>query len=171
MYLYLALLIAAFSFGVVFFILYRRSKEPMNIEGNLSAQGESTSSEITEIYTCNTAIEANLIASKLNDAGIETFLADENVAAANPMLTSALGGVKVKIRTTDYEQAKIVLADYIELEVKCPKCGSNNTITYFKSDDAEIDSNESYIELTSRLDKQQEYETAYHCNDCEHDFE
>lgn len=40
-------------------------------------------------------IEANIIRARLQDAGIDCFLADENVATLNPFYNQAIGGVKL----------------------------------------------------------------------------
>lgn len=46
-------------------------------------------------------LTANLVKSKLADAGIDAILVNENVAGLNP-----LGGIELKVFETDLERAK-----------------------------------------------------------------
>jgi hypothetical protein len=48
-----------------------------------------------------TVQEALMAKSILDSAGIESFLADENVISMNWLWSNALGGVKLQVRTTD----------------------------------------------------------------------
>jgi len=90
--------------------------------------------------------EARLFMLKLEDAGIESFIADHLVVAANPLFVDAVGGIKVRIRTSDIEKALPVIEEYKQVEFEnshiksetitvgkskfesypayCPKCGS-----------------------------------------------
>lgn len=52
----------------------------------------------------NDYVEAGFAQSKLREAGIDSFLEDENVAGLNP-----LGGVELKIFSRDLEMAKKIL--------------------------------------------------------------
>lgn len=52
----------------------------------------------------NDALEASQAQEKLNDAGIESFLQDENVIGLNP-----LGGIELKVFSKDLEKAKELL--------------------------------------------------------------
>jgi hypothetical protein len=56
-----------------------------------------------------TVQEALLAKSILDSAGIESFLADENVISMNWLWSNALGGVKLQVRTTDAEIASDLL--------------------------------------------------------------
>jgi len=85
----------------------------------------------------------------LEQEGIEYFLADENAITANPFLSNAVGGVKVKINSADKEKALDILKqlenencakeinaddtwkkDYVKVEAFCPECES--TLVYRK---------------------------------------
>ena len=75
--------------------------------------------------------EAHIYRAKLADAGIEVFMRDHITIDSDPLVSNAIGGVKLMVRTVDLERAKVVL-DGIEnysLEddgtpVHCPACGS-----------------------------------------------
>lgn len=57
---------------------------------------------VLEIF--NDTLSANLAQSKLQEAGIESFLQDENVVGLNP-----LGGIELKIFSKDLEDARRIL--------------------------------------------------------------
>jgi hypothetical protein len=56
-----------------------------------------------------TVQEAVMAKSILDSAGIESFLADENVISMNCLWSNALGGVKLQVRKTDVAVASELL--------------------------------------------------------------
>jgi DNA-directed RNA polymerase subunit RPC12/RpoP len=75
--------------------------------------------------------EAIIFQGKLESQGIEVFLRDNNTIDSNPLYSNAIGGVKLFVKTEDYEKAEEVLDEvnlYVVDEenqpVKCPKCGN-----------------------------------------------
>jgi hypothetical protein len=56
-----------------------------------------------------TVQEAVMAKSVLDSAGIESFLADENVISMNWLWSNALGGVKLQVRKTDVAVASELL--------------------------------------------------------------
>ncbi len=75
-------------------------------------------------------IEAHIISKKLESEGIWSFVADEHIVTANWFYSTAIGGVRVKVRESDAEVAlKILHAQNEPQELPpvgegCPKCGS-----------------------------------------------
>lgn len=67
--------------------------------------------KIVVFETFYNPIEANIVKSRLMDAGIQCFLSDENTITINPLYTQALGGVKLHLFERDVEAAKNVLQD------------------------------------------------------------
>ena len=119
----------------------------------------------------NTYIDAHIARGVLETEGITCWLNDENTITINPVLTNAVGGIKVMVMEEDAQQAIEILARLKreQLAIVCPKCGSTNTelvstprkasnwltaiATFFLGDYAVA------------LDKVQ------HCFDCQHEFE
>ncbi len=64
-------------------------------------KGESV--EVIGVF--NDMVEAGVMQSKLKEAGIESFVHDENVMGMNP-----LGGVKLKVFSKDKEAAIQIVA-------------------------------------------------------------
>jgi len=76
--------------------------------------------------------EAIIIKGRLEADGIEVFMADNFIIDTDPLVSNAIGGVKLFVRTEDADRAKAVLAgisryavDNAGNHVVCPKCGSN----------------------------------------------
>lgn len=72
---------------------------------------------------------ANITLTKLQDAGIECYLKDENTVTIDPILSNAMGGIKLVVRENDAADAKQILQRFDEEylnSVQCPKCAATN---------------------------------------------
>ena len=85
--------------------------------------------EMVTLRAFNNYFSANIMLSKLQEAGIDCYLVDENTATLYPVLLNAIGGIKLTVAAKDAEVAvKLVEefeAAYLQT-VKCPKCGGNH---------------------------------------------
>ncbi len=61
-------------------------------------------SKFITIRTCATAIDAEIIKSKLEAEGIHCFI-DEGAARGNPLLTNAVGWIKINVPEDDAQRA------------------------------------------------------------------
>ncbi len=80
--------------------------------------------------------EALIAHSKLDAEGFDCFLADDNILSLNWFLSTAVGGVRLRVREDDGESALAVLAQEIPAsftaeeigeeyqQPACPNCGS-----------------------------------------------
>ncbi len=64
----------------------------------------------TTLVKCRTLTEADLVVSRLDAAGITTFLPDEFVMQAISWNLNTYGYVRVQVSPKDYEQAKELLS-------------------------------------------------------------
>ena len=71
----------------------------------------------------------------MESEGIEVFLQDENTINTDPLLSNAIGGVKLLVRKEDVMFAKQILNSISNYSVdehgdllKCPKCGEQKLI-------------------------------------------
>lgn len=55
--------------------------------------------------------EAVIYQGKLESIGIEVFMRDNNIVDSNPLYSNAVGGVKMFVRTEDYDRANEILND------------------------------------------------------------
>lgn len=99
------------------------------------------------IATYDDYLSAHFDKQKLDEQGIDCYLADENTVTIKWILKNALGGIKLRVPAQQTEEALSILNEKREeiqvdfkLEEKendliCPNCGSNNTGTekYSKS--------------------------------------
>ena len=75
--------------------------------------------------------EAIIYQGKLESQGIEVFMRDNNIVDSNPIYSNAVGGVKMFVKTADFDKANEILGDVSLYSVdddnqplKCPKCGT-----------------------------------------------
>lgn len=74
-------------------------------------------------------IEAHIAKGVLEEEGIQCWLKDENTVTIDPILTNAVGGIKIMVAATEAQKAWDVLArlkNEQKLALTCPHCGSNN---------------------------------------------
>lgn len=89
--------------------------------------------------------EAIIFQGKLESQGIEVYLRDNNIIDSNPLYSNAVGGVKLFVKTEDFEKANEILGEVSLYSVdddnhplKCPECGTEQiemetSIDSFKS--------------------------------------
>lgn len=128
-----------------------------------------------EIANYQYSTEAYLFKGKLESEGIEVFLQNENTINTDPILSNALGGVKIFVYSEDVLKARHILDaipeyfldDKGEL-LSCPNCGSQKmnmttTIKDFKSFFAFI---YGLLTLSMPLFSKQKYK----CESCNFEF-
>lgn len=176
MFLFSLFIVSVIVALVIYYQRYR-SGNPEVPEESISSDMESHTrteageSAFTTVYTCNDWVEANLLAGKLESSGIETFLADDAMFSVNPLWGGALGGIKIKVKTSEYDQALLVLEGDLEPRVPCPQCGSMHTTKYLKSGEGPNGTITGFLETSLQVGGRPDFEPAYRCNDCGHEFE
>lgn len=74
-------------------------------------------------------IEANIIMGRLQEEGINCWLRDEHTVTIDPILTNAIGGIKLMVAAPQLPRAMELLQAYREQKkklIRCPNCGSHN---------------------------------------------
>ena len=79
--------------------------------------------------------EAQVLKSKLDSEGIRTMLMDEKTIDSDPLLSQAIGGVKLLVHNNDLDKAVIIFNDVRVYEkdkngnpIHCKKCNSIKTL-------------------------------------------
>lgn len=79
--------------------------------------------------------EAQLVKSKLDSEGIDTILMDEKTIDSDPLISQAIGGVKLLVHNNDLEKASGIYNEIREYEknekgeaIHCPKCSSTKIL-------------------------------------------
>lgn len=89
----------------------------------------------TTIDVFEYSTEAHVIKSKLDAENIKTMLMDESTVDSDPLISQAIGGVKLQVHNDDLERA---VAIYNEIrtyqkdaegnDLQCPNCNSNRIL-------------------------------------------
>lgn len=85
--------------------------------------------ETVTLRTFDNYFQANLLLSRLRDAGIECYLKDEFTVTIDPLLSNALGGIKLIVRKEKYQEAVEMLQSFQKQSLTliiCPVCGTND---------------------------------------------
>ncbi|MBT8211462.1 MAG: DUF2007 domain-containing protein [Eudoraea sp.] len=84
------------------------------------------------------AADVQVIKSKLESEGIPVFLRDENILNTDPLISSAIGGVKLSVYSRDKERAleiyneiRAYAQDEYGQPVMCPNCKARRSEVYF----------------------------------------
>ncbi len=87
------------------------------------------------IRTFDNYFSANIILNRLQHAGIPCFLKDEYTVTIDPILSNAIGGIKLMVPADHADAARVMLKefedDYMRAAV-CPHCGMNEILLVAK---------------------------------------
>ncbi len=79
--------------------------------------------------------EAQVIKSKLDSEGFKTMLMDEKTIDTDPLLSQAIGGVKLLVHNEDLQSASKIYNEIRTYEkdsngndINCPNCNSNRIL-------------------------------------------
>jgi Putative prokaryotic signal transducing protein len=119
--------------------------------------------------------EALLAKGSLESAGIECFLADENLVRLDWFISNFIGGIKLNVRATDVENATILLDEpileglYVQgvglyEQPRCPKCQSLDV--NFQELDRPIAYMSAFLRLPMPVQR-----PAWRCHACDAEWE
>jgi DNA-directed RNA polymerase subunit RPC12/RpoP len=83
--------------------------------------------DFVTIRTFQNYFTAHILLGRFRDAGIECFLKDEFLVTVDPILSNAVGGIKLIVKKEDYDEANLLLQQFDESyrqSAVCPRCGS-----------------------------------------------
>ncbi|MEO9512387.1 MAG: DUF2007 domain-containing protein [Flavobacteriaceae bacterium] len=82
--------------------------------------------------------DVQIIKGKLESEGISVFLRDENTINSDPLISAAIGGVKLQVYSTDKERAKEIYDEVRNYAtdndgnlIICPNCNETKSETYY----------------------------------------
>ncbi|HEV8507290.1 MAG TPA: DUF2007 domain-containing protein [Chitinophagaceae bacterium] len=125
---------------------------------------------IAQVFT--DYIDANIIMGRLQEEGINCWLKDENTVTIDPVLTNAVGGIKLMVPESQAERTFELLRQFRsekELILKCPRCGSPNvqSVTTPRKASNWIGVIFGFLSMTLALSG----DKVYHCFNCGFEFE
>ena len=116
--------------------------------------------EILAVFNYST--EAHVTKSRLDSDGFETMLMDETTIDTDPLVSNAIGGVKLLVHKKDFEKATLVWneirtyqKDADGNEISCPNCKSTRVLV------AEAQRKNIFYMLFPFFEK-----TRHICNNC-----
>ena len=84
------------------------------------------------IQTFDNYFNANIQLTRLRSAGVECYLKDEYTVTIDPLLSNALGGIKLIVRKSEEQKVRKLLREMnasSESIIHCPNCGSHKFIS------------------------------------------
>lgn len=85
------------------------------------------------------AADVQIIKGKLESEGIPVFLKDENTLNTDPLISNAIGGVKLQVYTRDkeralkiYNQVRAYALDDEGKAIVCPNCKATKSEAYYE---------------------------------------
>lgn len=120
----------------------------------------------------DTYIPASLMMQRLEAEGIKTYLQDEHTLTLGPMLTNALGGIKLMVYNEQFERASALVKEFEEEYLQagtCPNCGSHDIqyVTQSRNMFNWMTAIISWMFTNYAVGVKQ----VYHCYQCHHEFE
>ena len=84
------------------------------------------------LRTFDNYFTANIILTRLQSEGIACYLQDEYTVTIDPILSNAIGGIKLAVDVNDAELADKMLKEFHEEHMRaavCPTCGRHEIIS------------------------------------------
>ena len=85
--------------------------------------------QFVPIYSYDNYVSAHIAMGRLEEDNIKCWLKDENTVTIDPILTNAIGGIKLMVASSQAERAVSILRKLENAHKAlhpCPKCGSLN---------------------------------------------
>jgi DNA-directed RNA polymerase subunit RPC12/RpoP len=123
------------------------------------------------VKTFDSYITANIWLGKLQDAGIQCYLKDEYTVTIDPILSNAIGGIKLCVAEMQIEES-LQLVSAFEFQGKqklqCPECNSLN-VQYISKPGAKnwLSAIVTWILGSYAISAKQ----VYHCFSCGKEFD
>ncbi len=109
------------------------------------------------------AMAAHLARARLEAEGIEAHVYDQHMVTNEPLLSGALGGVKVAVAASDAEAARRLLADKHAVEAStCPRCDSTQI------ERLELGRRAAFLTIISLGFPIGRTKSSLRCEECEH---
>lgn len=119
--------------------------------------------------------EAQIIKGRLESDGIQVFLKDNITIDTDPLVSQAIGGIKLKVLAKDEEQARAILKSIPSYSVNddgkaivCPNCGKDHIELYSTINDFKSLMSFLIGFITGTLPFNTRYQ--YKCEDCKTEF-
>lgn len=128
--------------------------------------------EYVLLQTYDNYVSAHIAMGRLEEDGINCWLKDENTVTIDPILSNAIGGIKLMVAAPQAERAAAILKELeqqYKATITCPQCGSNNIelVTTPRKPSNWISVVFGFLFTSYALP----VEKVYHCFNCGKEFE
>lgn len=97
--------------------------------------------DLVTVARYDSSIQAHIVKAHLEGHDLVCFVHDAHMVDLDPLLSNAVGGVKVKVREKDVDEALELIkaldekpyTDENDEIIACPNCGSTSYYTHFTS--------------------------------------
>lgn len=116
-------------------------------------------------------VEAHIAKGVLEEEGIVCWLKDENTVTIDPILTNAVGGIKLMVAKPDAQRAwelLTALQKEQQQKISCPKCGAHQV--ELVSTPRKLSNWASAIIGFFITSYAMPVDKVWHCFDCGHEF-
>ncbi len=124
----------------------------------------------TKIAVFRYTAEAIILKGKIESEGITVFMFDNNTVDTDPLVSNAIGGVKLFVHTENAEKAKIMVAEFnsINQNISCPFCNSSNVKNDFEIEN--LKSLLAYIKSSFLTTFNSSKKNKFYCSNCNSNF-
>lgn len=126
-----------------------------------------------QIQTYDNYIESHMARGILESENISCWLKDENTVTIDPILTNAVGGIKLMVATSQVDRAKELL-DITNKHFKqtnpCPNCGGTD-VEYVSTPRKASNWFTTIFSLILNGGSPMPVKKVYHCFTCGHEYE
>ncbi len=87
--------------------------------------------DLVTLQTFDNYFNANIQLTRLRAAGIECYLKDEYTVTIDPLLSNAIGGIKLLVRKNEEHTIRKIVREMnvsADNQLLCPHCGSHKFI-------------------------------------------
>jgi DNA-directed RNA polymerase subunit M/transcription elongation factor TFIIS len=126
--------------------------------------------EFIPIRSYDNYIKANLVISKLFQENINCYLKDDNITTIFPVISNAVGGVKICVSENDLTKAQDLLLQIEEEEkVACPKCANKNV--HYEVENGNVSNWLLAVASWFLASYALKGKEVYHCYTCDYKFD
>ncbi len=127
--------------------------------------------DLVILQTFDNYFNANIQLTRLRAAGVECYLKDEYTVTIDPLLSNAIGGIKLMVKKEEEANVRKILRELTadsESFIICPKCGSHKFIQVPKrSTENMITAIATWLFSSYAVS----LENVYQCKDCNYESE
>jgi hypothetical protein len=127
--------------------------------------------EFIQLMAFDNYISAHIAMGRLQEEGMTCWLKDENTVTIDPILSNAVGGIKLMVLKTEAEKAWEILEGEKRAQqalLPCPNCRSTNV--ELVSTPRKVSNWASAIIGFFFTSYAMPVDKVLHCFDCEHEF-